>query len=335
MQILGSPVVPVTPFCGSGFFEKVANPKKGALTIRWLLGYQGFQKGCIRLAFEPSLGLWAITADLRADAVDDLYSSRLILGERSLRWEGPQLLYVCLDPSPLGRWLPVLGTEPAPQGMGERVEHIEPGSVFPTQVIDGHLPSGLLAHIFGNVMDLSTRNWGGYIDFSFFGRGVCGLSARETEKALCALEGSASRIAAVSRSCHALVAEWRRRLLPAALRKFLYGMLAEDVKGVRDASKVAPSLMAKADLTLSMRHASDFRSCVWGAVPWSIVVKHLVSEDLKLKNVLPELKAFVRELFQGVGLPLERCCFSLVRTIDEASGQMESISPLGTLVLFI
>ena len=39
--LLGSPVVPFTLFFGSGFPYKIPNPKKGALIIIWLLGYQG------------------------------------------------------------------------------------------------------------------------------------------------------------------------------------------------------------------------------------------------------------------------------------------------------
>ena len=34
-------MVPFTLFLGSRSPYKVTNPKKGALTIRWLLGYQG------------------------------------------------------------------------------------------------------------------------------------------------------------------------------------------------------------------------------------------------------------------------------------------------------
>ena len=287
-----------------------------------------FQRGCIRLAFEPSLGLWAITAEARANPGDDLHCSRLILGERCLRWEGPQLLYVCLDPSPLGRWLPVLGAEPAPQGMGEKAQHTETAASFaPAQVIDGCLPPALLACIFAHVLDSPKESWGGYIDFSFFGRGVRGLSAAEIVKEISALEESARRIAAISRSCHSLVTQWRR-LFPSAIRRVLYGMLAEDVDEDTDASEFAIDLMRKTDLTMNIREDSDFRTCMWGAVPWSIVVRHPVTEGLQLSTVLPALKAFVRELFQGVGLPVERHSFSFVRTMTEASDPVEWIELL-------
>ena len=40
-QILGGPVVPFALSSGYGFPHKVTIPKKGALVIIWVLGYQG------------------------------------------------------------------------------------------------------------------------------------------------------------------------------------------------------------------------------------------------------------------------------------------------------
>ena len=258
------------------------------------------------------MGLWAITVEARADPTDDLHCSRQMVGERCLRWEGPQLLYVCLDPSPVGRWLPILGKEPAPQDIREKYEeHAESGSLV-AQAIDGRLPSELMTCIFGHLLDSRKVSWGGYIDFSFFGRGVRGLSAKETAKELLALEASAGRIAAICRSCHTLVAAWRR-LVSTTLRRFLYGTLADNVEEDLEASRTI-SLMTRADLTMSIQHAFGFKKRMWGAVPLSIVVNHPVSEGLKLQTALPALKAFARELFQGVGLPVDRSTLSFVRT---------------------
>ncbi|CAE7235766.1 unnamed protein product [Symbiodinium sp. CCMP2592] len=318
-SVVATPVVPAgltVGHCGTpelvGRYTRIADALGSTAGSR-------FQKGCIHLAFEPSLGLWAITVETRADPTDDLHCSRQMVGERCLRWEGPQLLYVCFDPSPVGRWLPILGNEPAPQDIREKhEEHAEPESL--ARAIDGRLPSGLIACIFGQLLDSRNVSLGGYIDFSFFDSGVRGLSAKETAKELLALEESAGRIAAICRSCHTLVAEWRR-LVPATLRRCLYGTLADNMEDV-ETSRVI-SLMTRADLTMSIQHASDFRNRMWGAVPWSIVVNHPVSEGLKLQAVLPALKAFVRELFQGVGLPVDRKSFSIVRTRKDEDSSRE------------
>lgn len=72
-------------------------------------GHFKYHRGVVRVEFILDIGMWCLFADV---APLDFHDERRTLGLQE--WDGPQLLYVCRDSAPTGRWEAVIGMTPAP-----------------------------------------------------------------------------------------------------------------------------------------------------------------------------------------------------------------------------
>ena len=74
-------------------------------------GHMQFTLGpLVSIVYSEELSMWCLLADVTAAYPLEEQRCYLGLGD----WDGPQLLYVRQDPSPTGRWEPVIGPGPGP-----------------------------------------------------------------------------------------------------------------------------------------------------------------------------------------------------------------------------
>jgi len=271
-----------------------------------------FVEGLGAVGDHPGIGLWCITADVYPMYPLSEQRRRYRLQEY---WEGPQLLYVCRDTTPLStRWEPVLGTYPAPAVCLASAKPLVVCSV-PQSVSGGEFLS-LSPEVSGLVLDaafnLKVARWRG--DAHDLPRGHTCL-----ELALM-LASTFNDLRSASAVCKA----WRAGLFhvhfTGAMRVVLQVAEAhEDVRvpGPHEYFKLCLRHYARPmDDGLAITHDPMFRRCAWGvsidelqlSAPTGWRPAHgndWTGEPVggMLRKLAPAFYAFARELFPDARLP--------------------------------
>jgi len=279
--------------------------------------FASFAVGCTSITFEPTLGLWVLTASMRPTS--RVLQARKAINEPLLRWEGPQLLYVCLDADPTGRWVAILGEQPVPTKIQVSPSHLshplpglcEIGSSL--AVGAGPLSAEALSASFGALLDFGGAYWRTFVDNSWVdGRwGPRGLSAGALAQRIFDVVANACQIACVSRAWSAGITAWRA-LWPVGLRRAL------QVHHLGGAPVTAATVLFLARIgrrgpgeILNITREPAFSERRWGAALEQITMIHKMPEDRRVRrfNSLPvdivgivgaSFLDFARSLFSGV-----------------------------------
>ena len=269
--------------------------------------------GCTSITFEPCLGHWVLTAPLRRPP---RRSYREDKEKVQSRWEAPQLLYVCLDGDPSGRWLAVLGEDPAPSAVEVFVTRPKDSSLLRFATIGtslitqpGPLSVELIFELLAMLTDFGSATWRTFVDQSFTdNRGPRGLSVGTVSQRIFEVMADACQIACVNRAMHAGIVAWMSSW-PSGLRQAL------QVHHPGGSSVSLATIMLLARLArrgpgnlLTVTKDPAFSERKWGAALEQIDLVHIIPGGQDVDNLWsfrhsqigPAFFDFARFLFSGI-----------------------------------